>query len=113
MYGVRSQSYCVIVELPPVIITISSCNKLERKQTPQVNMKNESPYGKKRKKKRANVINVINAAGQPPFTSKVSLVFCHFKKKCQVHGPSDKICMLLARVKVQALSLFLSLSHRP
>jgi hypothetical protein len=76
-------------------------------------MKNESPYGKKRKKKRANVINVINAAGQPPFTSKVSLVFCHFKKKCQVHGPSDKICMLLARVKVQALSLFLSLSHRP
>jgi hypothetical protein len=60
--------------------------------------------GKKRKKER---VNVIYAAGQPPFTSKGFFSILSFKKKCQVHGPSDKICMLFACVKMQALSLSL------
>jgi hypothetical protein len=67
-------------------------------------MKIESPYGKKRKKER---VNVIDAAGQPPFTSKVSLVFCHLKKNVKYMDQVTKFaCFLL----VSRCKLYLSIS---
>jgi hypothetical protein len=65
---------------------------------------------KERKKERANV---IDAAGQPPFTSKVSLVFCHLKKNVKYMDQVTKFAcfLLVSRCKLN-LSLSLSLSHK-
>jgi hypothetical protein len=66
---------------------------------------------KERKKERANV---IDAAGQPPFTSKVSLVFCHLKKNVKYMDQVTKFAcfLLVSRCKLNlSLSLSLSLSQ--
>ncbi len=62
---------------------------------------------KERKKERANV---IDAAGQPPFTSKVSLVFCHLKKMSSTWTKWQNLHAFCLCQDASSISLSLSLS---
>jgi hypothetical protein len=74
MYGVRSQSYCTIRWATTSHNNYQLLQQIGKETKLPKLIEEREPIWE-RKKERANV---IDAAGQPPFTSKVSLVFCHF-----------------------------------